>query len=443
MGRASGQEQKQQALQRRQVRRPDTEDPVAAIASDDERPSCNKEGGCEYGRPSLNKKKPSLCWRHYHEQRRNDPTRPVCKQDGCSNVVKARGLCESHYRDYRRARARRCTYDGCDNPIEKLGLWCDAHYKLKVQAERITDPDWPTCDRPTCTEPVLHSGLCKSHYLEERRGRLASDPNWPHCAHPDGCSDPVETRATGLCTRHAARLIRTGDVGEAGKRQWNTCDVLKELQSIGFEYLANVDDAVRDEELDSRGLLRITGRYSRGLVEAVRQRLIEPAQLQALPTTTNHPAEALVEELFDSGELDSRCYRRPSISRELRIKIYRRDNFLCRRCKGKYRDRVGGDSLRLDHFVPRSSGGPDTEDNLWTLCGYCNAKKRALWPDLKNLEEWIRSGREILSLYERGWERHGGAPIPSPERVAELRLEGERQRLLLNASRRGILAEAC
>ena len=32
-------------------------------------------------------------------------------------------------------------------------------------------------------------------------------------------------------------------------------------------------------------------------------------------------------------------------------------------------------NLELDHITPRSHGGPDTDDNLQLLCGYCNRVK--------------------------------------------------------------------
>lgn len=38
-----------------------------------------------------------LCRRHYMQQRRADPTRPRCGEDGCTRAVDSRGLCGYHY----------------------------------------------------------------------------------------------------------------------------------------------------------------------------------------------------------------------------------------------------------------------------------------------------------------------------------------------------------
>lgn len=53
-----------------------------------------------------------------------------------------------------------------------------------------------------------------------------------------------------------------------------------------------------------------------------------------------------------------------------RLRIFQRDGFECRFC--------GEDDvveLSLDHIIPRSLGGDDSEGNLWTLCSYCNGAK--------------------------------------------------------------------
>lgn len=52
----------------------------------------------------------------------------------------------------------------------------------------------------------------------------------------------------------------------------------------------------------------------------------------------------------------------------LRSKVYERDGHTCVYCGST-------ESLTLDHIVPWSDGGPDTEANLQTLCRRCNARK--------------------------------------------------------------------
>lgn len=61
---------------------------------------------------------------------------------------------------------------------------------------------------------------------------------------------------------------------------------------------------------------------------------------------------------------------RPPIPAELRAEVYRRDGSRCLECGTD-------DDLTLDHIVPYSHGGPDTIDNLRTLCRSCNSRRGA------------------------------------------------------------------
>lgn len=64
--------------------------------------------------------------------------------------------------------------------------------------------------------------------------------------------------------------------------------------------------------------------------------------------------------------------QRKLATRELRVKIMKRDNYTCRQC-GKYMpDEVG---LQIDHIVPVSKGGRTIESNLQVLCSKCNGAK--------------------------------------------------------------------
>lgn len=57
----------------------------------------------------------------------------------------------------------------------------------------------------------------------------------------------------------------------------------------------------------------------------------------------------------------------------LRFKILNRDNFTCRYCGKKAHD----SEIEVDHIIPRSKGGCDSEDNLITSCFSCNRGKAA------------------------------------------------------------------
>jgi len=62
--------------------------------------------------------------------------------------------------------------------------------------------------------------------------------------------------------------------------------------------------------------------------------------------------------------------KRPKIDPTVRRKVFNRDGHACLHCGSTKR-------LSLDHIKPYSLGGPDTFENLQTLCLSCNCKKGA------------------------------------------------------------------
>ena len=64
--------------------------------------------------------------------------------------------------------------------------------------------------------------------------------------------------------------------------------------------------------------------------------------------------------------------QRKLMTKELKEKIKKRDNYTCQMC-GKYMpDEVG---LHVDHIIPIKQGGKSIESNLQVLCDKCNLKK--------------------------------------------------------------------
>ena len=64
--------------------------------------------------------------------------------------------------------------------------------------------------------------------------------------------------------------------------------------------------------------------------------------------------------------------QRRLMTKELRDRIARRDNYTCQIC-GKYMpDGVG---LHIDHIVPIAKGGKSVPSNLQVLCSKCNGRK--------------------------------------------------------------------
>ena len=62
--------------------------------------------------------------------------------------------------------------------------------------------------------------------------------------------------------------------------------------------------------------------------------------------------------------------KRPRIPQGVRQSVYERDGWSCVYCDSP-------DDLTLDHIQPFSLGGPDTVENLQTLCRSCNSRKGA------------------------------------------------------------------
>lgn len=89
---------------------------------------------------------------------------------------------------------------------------------------------------------------------------------------------------------------------------------------------------------------------------------------------------ALAGLLADDGTLGGRGYlfkgpfgeegQRKHIPLAVRRAVYERDGFACINC-GAF------DDISLDHIVPYSLNGPDTVENLQTMCRPCNSRKGA------------------------------------------------------------------
>ena len=79
-------------------------------------------------------------------------------------------------------------------------------------------------------------------------------------------------------------------------------------------------------------------------------------------TKGDHP----IEERWSGARDDERA----PIPDELRALIYERDEYRCVICGAT-------EDLTLDHIYPWSLGGPDTEENLRTLCRRHNSQKGA------------------------------------------------------------------
>lgn len=83
-----------------------------------------------------------MCARHYEEDRK--ARAPKCSHDGCNEPQRSKGLCEKHYREHLSASQVRCSVTGCERNAVAGGL-CDTHRKRKERHGHL-DPtrshDW-------------------------------------------------------------------------------------------------------------------------------------------------------------------------------------------------------------------------------------------------------------------------------------------------------------
>ena len=77
-----------------------------------------------------------------------------------------------------------------------------------------------------------------------------------------------------------------------------------------------------------------------------------------------------------------------------RRNVLYRDEYRCQYCNVS-----GGDSLTIDHVIPRSRGGQDVWDNVVCACVRCNIKKGNRTPKEAGMELNIQPRKPFSSLY--------------------------------------------
>lgn len=88
---------------------------------------------------------------------------------------------------------------------------------------------------------------------------------------------------------------------------------------------------------------------------------------------------------------------RKPISKKLRFEIFKRDGFSCKYCNAK----PPNVSLEIDHIVPVSKGGNNSQDNLITACFDCNRGKSAISLDCvtDSMAQKMERKKEALKQY--------------------------------------------
>jgi 5-methylcytosine-specific restriction endonuclease McrA len=79
--------------------------------------------------------------------------------------------------------------------------------------------------------------------------------------------------------------------------------------------------------------------------------------------------------------------RHSGIDKALRLKIFKRDKYICKYCGEKFT----AEMLQVDHIIPRAMGGKNKVSNYTTACIRCNSCKGCI-----TLEEF----------FNRSFEKH-------------------------------------
>jgi 5-methylcytosine-specific restriction endonuclease McrA len=126
----------------------------------------------------------------------------------------------------------------------------------------------------------------------------------------------------------------------------------------------------------------------------LRELVAESVALEPFPHGTffdqlRHELLDLRAEHGDPLALERQRRRNTKVRSSVRARVYRRDDYTCRACgwrspadvaKRRKANRSGL-YLTVDHVIPLSEGGPNSIQNMQTLCSRCNPAKGHELPD--------------------------------------------------------------
>jgi hypothetical protein len=125
---------------------------------------------------------------------------------------------------------RTCAAEDCERGGRLRRSLCDMHYQRWRYASGIRSVSDRKCSVEGCGAPHKTSGLCGMHYARLRRTGDAGEAGKRRLPSPDQCT--VEGCANdfllikGLCQKHRARLMRYGDVNANPKQTRGWCKVI-------------------------------------------------------------------------------------------------------------------------------------------------------------------------------------------------------------------------
>lgn len=97
--------------------------------------------------------------------------RATCSEEGCNEVVKARGRCRKHYNRWLAVRpdGERCSIDSCKNVSFIKGI-CQKHYCRAAYEKKCKK----LCSVDGCGRVLLSMGMCKTHRDENYKHKTVT-----------------------------------------------------------------------------------------------------------------------------------------------------------------------------------------------------------------------------------------------------------------------------
>jgi hypothetical protein len=185
----------------------------------------------------------------------------MCSHPGCPREAHAKGLCQKHYDQIRRAGhlassrpvSRICKVPGCGKPFHAHGL-CQKHYdivrKRPGAAAALTSvivggAHGDLCRVPGCGRPHHAKGYCKTHYSRLRRsGGLSGEMKPEGLCIVEGCSRPAV--ADGRCEKHLGHPATPGPVRILSKSE--RLRLIKQRHETMKREIAMINQALEDED---------------------------------------------------------------------------------------------------------------------------------------------------------------------------------------------------
>lgn len=159
--------------------------------------------------------------------------------------------------------------------------------------------------------------------------------------------------------RKAARIsVRIWSQHEPHGARWQTLSVIAQWLYLALSVPPKVDTSLAEMCDLAHGLE----------VPTLAAALDELAAVGAVDITPGIVTLRWVDIIVPRGMVSQR--QRAYIGRDVRRTVYERDGHRCVTCGAT-------DGLTLDHIHPWIYGGPDTVENLQTMCLSCNSRKGA------------------------------------------------------------------